>query len=109
MSTTPAVDKGICYGQTDLDVTESFFEEAEMILRALPPGIVAVYSSPLQRCTRLARHLFPICARVGPAGTDGIALRQLGDARVGQFAKGRDRSVDGGLCKCSGARRGELY
>ena len=57
--TTPAVEKGICYGQTDLDVTESFLEEAEMILRSLPPGISAVYSSPLQRCTRLAEYLFP--------------------------------------------------
>lgn len=57
--TTPAVEKGICYGQTDLDVTESFQEEAGMILRSLPKGIGRVYSSPLKRCTRLAEHLFP--------------------------------------------------
>ncbi len=57
--TTPAVAKGICYGQTDLDITESFAEEAEAIRRHLPSGITAVYSSPLQRCSRLARHLFP--------------------------------------------------
>jgi alpha-ribazole phosphatase len=57
--TTPAVAKGICYGQTDLDITESFVEEAEAIRRHLPSGITAVYSSPLQRCSRLARHLFP--------------------------------------------------
>jgi alpha-ribazole phosphatase len=60
--TTPAVARGICYGQTDLDITESFAEEAEAIRRHLlsgPSGIVAVYSSPLQRCSRLARHLFP--------------------------------------------------
>lgn len=57
--TTPAVAKGICYGQTDLDVTESFAEEAEAIRGYLPSGITAVYSSPLQRCSQLARHLFP--------------------------------------------------
>lgn len=57
--TTPAVQKGICYGQTDLDVTESFPEEAEMILRSLPSGITTVYTSPLKRCTRLTEHLFP--------------------------------------------------
>lgn len=57
--TTPAVAKGICYGQTDLDVTESFEEEAEGIRPFLPADIAAVYSSPLQRCSRLARHLFP--------------------------------------------------
>ncbi|HEY4290038.1 MAG TPA: alpha-ribazole phosphatase family protein [Puia sp.] len=57
--TTPAVAKGICYGQTDLDITESFAGEAGIIRQHLPEGIGSVYSSPLQRCVRLARHLFP--------------------------------------------------
>lgn len=64
--TTPAVAKGICYGQTDLDVTESFIIEAEAIRDVVPVSFAAVYSSPLQRCARLAAHLFP---------THGIALR----------------------------------
>ena len=57
--TTPAVAKGICYGQTDLDVTESFSAEAEAIREVLPAPFAAVHSSPLQRCARLATHLFP--------------------------------------------------
>jgi len=57
--TTPAVDKGICYGQTDLDVTESFMDEAAVIRQHLPAGFSSVHSSPLQRCARLAAHLFP--------------------------------------------------
>jgi alpha-ribazole phosphatase len=57
--TTPLVPKGICYGQTDLDVTESFIEEAEAIRQVLPSSMAAVFSSPLQRCARLASHLFP--------------------------------------------------
>src|SRR6185437_11017542 len=57
--TTPSVAKGICYGQTDLDVTESFITEAEAIREVLPAPFAAVHSSPLQRCTRLATHLFP--------------------------------------------------
>ena len=57
--TTPLVAKGICYGQTDLDVTESFIAEAEAIREVLPAPFGAVYSSPLQRCARLAAHLFP--------------------------------------------------
>lgn len=57
--TTPAVAKGICYGQTDLAVTDSFLEEAELIRRVLPYPIAQVYSSPLQRCARLAELLFP--------------------------------------------------
>jgi alpha-ribazole phosphatase len=57
--TTPAVAKGICYGQTDLDTTDSLYEEAATIRRHLPAQVRSVHSSPLQRCSRLALHLFP--------------------------------------------------
>ena len=57
--TTPAVAAGICYGQADLDVTETFFQEAACIIRHLPATIRKVYSSPLQRCRKLAEYLFP--------------------------------------------------
>ena len=57
--TTPAVEKGTCYGQADLDVTESFFDEAALIKQYLPAHIQSVYASPLQRCSKLAQHLFP--------------------------------------------------
>ncbi len=56
--TTPAVAKGVCYGQTDLDITDSFHQEATVIRQHLPDSIVQVYSSPLQRCKKLAEHLF---------------------------------------------------
>ena len=56
--TTPDVEKGICYGQADLDVTESFLAESAIIKRHLPVNITQVYSSPLQRCKKLADHLF---------------------------------------------------
>jgi alpha-ribazole phosphatase len=57
--TTPSVEKGTCYGQADLDVTESFLEEAVLIKEHLPATIKAVYASPLMRCSKLAQHLFP--------------------------------------------------
>jgi len=57
--TTPAIEKGICYGQSDLDVTETFAEEAAAIAPHLPERFAAVYSSPLQRCRKLAEQLFP--------------------------------------------------
>ncbi len=57
--TTPLVAKGVCYGQTDLDVTETFITEANIIKAHLPSTIQQVYSSPLQRCTKLAAYLFP--------------------------------------------------
>jgi alpha-ribazole phosphatase len=56
--TEPVVAKGVCYGQADLDVTGSFFSEAAIIQQHLPAIVTAVYSSPLQRCKRLAEHLF---------------------------------------------------
>ncbi|HYH14648.1 MAG TPA: alpha-ribazole phosphatase [Flavisolibacter sp.] len=57
--TTPLVEKGTCYGQADLDVTESFKEEAACILPHLPSRIEHVVSSPLKRCRKLAQFLFP--------------------------------------------------
>jgi alpha-ribazole phosphatase len=56
--TTPSVARGVCYGQADLDITESFYQEATVIQQYLPPDVKAIYSSPLQRCTKLAIHLF---------------------------------------------------
>lgn len=56
--TTPGVAKGVCYGQADLDVTESFLSEATIIQQCLPTVVTSVYSSPLQRCKKLAEHLF---------------------------------------------------
>jgi alpha-ribazole phosphatase len=57
--TTPNVIKGTCYGQTDLDVTETFAQEVMNTKEFLPLNIQSVYSSPLQRCTKLASALFP--------------------------------------------------
>jgi alpha-ribazole phosphatase len=57
--TTPAVEKGVCYGQSDLDITDTFEAEAGLISVHLPAGIQQVYSSPLQRCSKLAQYLFP--------------------------------------------------
>jgi alpha-ribazole phosphatase len=58
--TTPLIEKGICYGQSDIDVTDSFESEAKLIRKALPPlDMKQVFSSPLQRCYKLAGHLFP--------------------------------------------------
>lgn len=57
--TTPDVAKGICYGQTDLDVTDTFEEEVLRTKEHLPMHVQTVFSSPLQRCRKLATALFP--------------------------------------------------
>lgn len=60
--TAPLIDKGTCYGQADIDIKDSFFEEAAIIRTVLPPDLSHVWSSPLQRCRKLAEHLFPAVA-----------------------------------------------
>mgnify|MGYP003466350519 FL=1 len=56
--TTPAVAKGICYGQTDLFLDETTFaEELKSIQSKLPKDIAHFYTSPLWRCKKLAEQL----------------------------------------------------
>ncbi len=55
--TTPKIDKGICYGQFNLDVTDSFDTEVALIKKQLPVKEAQLYSSPLLRCYKLACQL----------------------------------------------------
>lgn len=54
--TTPRIAPGICYGQLDIGVADSFDEEANNVLYWLPP-LELIITSPLQRTHRLAEHL----------------------------------------------------
>jgi alpha-ribazole phosphatase len=57
--TKPAIEKGICYGISDLDVAASFEVEALNVKNKLPEiGQKAkIFSSPLQRCSKLAQYI----------------------------------------------------
>jgi len=55
--TTPDVEQGICYGQSDLALASSFEEEARGLLEALPTAINKVFTSPLKRCLQLAKKI----------------------------------------------------
>jgi alpha-ribazole phosphatase len=57
--TTPKIAKGICYGQSDLDITDTFLEEIKPIIKIVPANNneIAYYSSPLKRCRKLAEKL----------------------------------------------------
>lgn len=68
--TTPAIAPGICYGQLDVDVADSFAAEAHHALNCLPP-VELILTSPLLRTRRLAEHL---------AQVQGCELRS--DARL---------------------------
>ena len=50
------VAKGICYGRTDLNVADTFQQEADSVLRVAPVAQIIV-SSPLTRCQKLAGFL----------------------------------------------------
>ncbi len=61
--TTPQIAAGLCYGQSDIDVTASFNEELISIIAKLDAlklsGVEwhSMVSSPLLRCTKLAYAL----------------------------------------------------
>ncbi len=52
--TTPQIEKGICYGQSDIPLAETFHNDIKKVLQHLPDRVDAVYSSPLSRCVKLA-------------------------------------------------------
>jgi alpha-ribazole phosphatase len=55
--TTVAVEKNICYGQTDAPVSNNFEEEANALQKKLPTDFDTVYCSTLSRCVQLANKL----------------------------------------------------
>lgn len=54
--TTPAINKGICYGITDLPLAEGYHDDFSTVMQSLP-DISQIVCSPLQRCSRLAEHI----------------------------------------------------
>ena len=52
--TTPDIKPGICYGQADLGLVDSFEQEKTLVHSKLLTSYDAVYTSPLQRCALLA-------------------------------------------------------
>lgn len=52
----PLVEKGICYGQTDLDLAPGW-QDAVAGVQALVPPLERIYTSPLKRCLLAAAHL----------------------------------------------------
>ncbi len=54
--TTPEVIPGVCYGQSDVDLANSFESEWTILKSKLEPlARPLVFSSPLQRCYKLAQ------------------------------------------------------
>lgn len=55
--TRPNIEPGICYGQTDIGLAETFETESDCVVEKLLACYDAVYTSPLQRCYRLSKKL----------------------------------------------------
>ena len=55
--TTPHVPPGLCYGQTEVGLADSWKEEFTQVLDKLPNSWDRVYCSPWPRCRRLAQQL----------------------------------------------------
>ncbi len=54
------VPRGVCYGQTDVETAASYQDEHSRVRQLLPDDLsdFTVFSSPLDRCSRLATDLF---------------------------------------------------
>jgi alpha-ribazole phosphatase len=60
----PDVRPGLCYGASDLAVSEPELARVQAALHeAGLPGALSVIASPLQRCAQLARRLNPVSLR----------------------------------------------
>lgn len=56
--TKPLIAKDVCYGQTDIPVDDTvFIQSTPAILNLLPNKVDVIYSSPLIRCSFLAKYL----------------------------------------------------
>ncbi len=58
--TAPDIAPGICYGQLDLGLAQSFERDAKQVLDWLPP-VGLIISSPLRRAHKLAEYLAQAC------------------------------------------------
>lgn len=58
--TTPDIDRGVCYGQSDIGVAASFRDEVKHLKISLSGTSerTVVYTSPARRCSVLASKLF---------------------------------------------------
>ncbi|AZQ64132.1 alpha-ribazole phosphatase [Flammeovirga pectinis] len=55
--TKVAIKKGICYGQSNVELASTFKKDITTVLTKLPTDVDIVFSSPLRRCTLLAEKL----------------------------------------------------
>ena len=76
--TTLNIEPGICYGQTDVPVSENFSAELARLRPKLSDlNFDAIYTSPLQRCRHLAEALQPTLHLESPLLNQDDRLKEL--------------------------------
>lgn len=85
----PLVEAGICYGASDLALAGDVAAAADRIRPQLPPDI-PVFSSPLQRCNRLAALLHP-----APVNDDRLREMHFGEWEMTPWQRIQRTALDG--------------
>lgn len=89
--TKVAVDQGVCYGFTDVDVAASFPEEAKNVLQSIRNDqFDAVFSSPLQRCRKLAAA----CGYQSPVFDDRLKELNCGNWEMQRWEEIKDPLIE---------------
>nr|WP_294780351.1 alpha-ribazole phosphatase [uncultured Flavobacterium sp.] len=71
-------EKGICYGQSDVNILEPFEETFSRIIAELPSEAV-IFSSPLKRCVILAKHIQENIKTISYQEDDRLKEMNFGD------------------------------
>jgi alpha-ribazole phosphatase len=80
--TRPAIGEGICYGASDIGLPDTFPADAQALLAAVDSQPETVYSSPLQRCARLAALL---ATRLASRNTAPVLDARLQEMNFGRW------------------------
>lgn len=84
--TSVSVPPGTCYGRTDVGLAPSFRREAAEVAERLPVGpFDAVFTSPLERCVRLAG----LCGH-----SDAVRDGRLAEMDFGEWEMRRWETID---------------
>lgn len=88
--TQPDVPPDTCYGQSDIDVAEQPFRDLIPQFQKLLPldNISAIYTSPLQRCYKLAENL-------STDHQDTIVDKRIGELNFGKWELQPWAAIDG--------------
>lgn len=76
--TETVCEKGICYGQSDVNIAEPFNEIFDRIISELPSEAI-IFSSPLKRCSILAKHIQEKIKTISYKEDDRLMEMNFGD------------------------------